>query len=151
MDPRTRRGSTAPRESTLAWCMAELKAGWCRRLLCLAAVALLMASARAEGPTVDDLMKAKLNHAQAVLEGLVLEDFGAVARNAERLRLLSQEAGWQVLQTGEYQALSVDFRRATDALLRAAKAENIEAAGLAYVRLTMNCIECHQHVRDHRE
>ena len=32
-----------------------------------------------------------------------------------------------------------------------AKAKNLDGATLAYVRLTMNCIECHKYVRDHKK
>lgn len=93
-------------------------------------------------------MRAKLDHAQKILEGLTTEDFDSITKHARTLTLLSQETDWNVLQTAEYRRLSEDFRRYTTALSRSAEAKNLEGATLAYFNVTMNCIECHKHVRD---
>ncbi len=100
-----------------------------------------------QSPSVDDIMTAKLVYAQKTLEALALEDYETIVSNSERLNLLSREASWQVLQTAEYVSHSDDFRRATDSLRAAGQMRNIDAAGLAYVRLTLTCLECHKHVR----
>ena len=72
---------------------------------------------RAEQPNkVGKFMRAKLGHSQKILEGLSTNDLELVAKNAQDLSLLSLEAGWQVLQTEDYQQQSREFRRATDAL-----------------------------------
>ena len=39
------------------------------------------------------------------------------------------------------------FRRQANALTKAAQEKNLDAATLAYVRLTMSCVDCHKFVR----
>ena len=125
--------------------MRKLGLGTCA--LALVAV-LLVGSARTAPPRdVSKFMKAKTIHAQEVLKGLVTEDFPAVAKNAEQLRLLSLDANWQVLQTEEYGRLSSEFRRAASELIEAADAKNVDAATLAYLQLTISCVHCHKHLR----
>ena len=118
----------------------------------VALVSLLLVAAGKLGAAdpIDVLMAQKLESAQNVLEGLALEDFGEIARESQKLHLLSQESGWNVLQTAEYARLSAEFRKATEQLKKAADKENLDAAAVAYVKLTFNCIECHRHVRDNR-
>lgn len=114
------------------------------------AVTLLMSifALQAEQPNkVSKFMRAKLGHSQKVLEGLAIDDLELVAKNAQDLSLLSLEAGWQVLQTEDYQQQSREFRRAADALKDAAKKQNLDGAALAYVDVTMKCITCHKYVR----
>lgn len=95
-------------------------------------------------------MQAKLAHSQAVLEGLTTERFDLIAKNAQEMSLLSQAAQWQVIQTPEYVHRSTQFRREVDALTEAARKKNLDAATLAYVKVTMSCIECHKYVRSVR-
>lgn len=94
-----------------------------------------------------EFMRSKLDHSQRVLEGLALEDFDAIAKHGQELSLLSLAASWQVLETMEYQQQSVEFRRAADAITEAAKKKNLDGAALAYVEMTMKCVNCHKYVR----
>lgn len=100
---------------------------------------------------LDSLMKRKLDSAQKVLASLVMEDYETVEREAQRLHLYSQESDWNVLQTREYRRISDEFRASANRMAEAAKRRNIDSAGLAYVRLTLSCIECHRHVRQQAE
>jgi hypothetical protein len=93
------------------------------------------------------LMQAKLEHSQALLKGLATEDFAGLEKSSNALTLLSLENDWNVIQTAEYRRLSQDFRRSTKALTESAKAKNLEGATLAYVGVTMKCVECHKYVR----
>jgi len=95
-------------------------------------------------------MRAKLVHSQKLLEALALEDYAAMAKHSQDLKLLSQESIWNVLQTEQYVLYSEDFRRRADALTAAAKNKNLEGASLAFVELTLNCVQCHKYVRDVR-
>jgi len=97
-----------------------------------------------------DFMQLKLDHSQKILEGLVREDFEAMAKHSQELSLLSIDASWQVLQTAEYAQQSLEFRRAADALTAAAKKKNLEGAALGYVDVTMKCVNCHKYVRSVR-
>jgi hypothetical protein len=124
------------------------------KLLCsfvfVAACAVLASAQEVDDVPTDGVitfMRAKLEHSQAVLEGLTTEDFDQIAKGAGQLEVLSQEAAWQVLQTPEYRLQSGEFRRATRALRDAAAKKNIDAAALAYVDVTLKCVRCHQYVR----
>ena len=100
-----------------------------------------------EGQQVKSFMHAKLAHSQSALEGLAIENYDQLAKSAQSLTLLSEEAGWNVLQTAEYARQSDLFRRDTRALTDAARKHNLDGATLAFVRVTLNCVECHKHVR----
>ena len=109
----------------------------------------------AQEPTVGDkpndvaiFMRAKLGHAQLVLEGLALADYDLIARGAHDLALASQASSWQVLQTEDYARQSREFRRACESLRFAAKDKNLDGAALAWMEVTLKCIQCHKYVRD---
>ncbi|QDV42724.1 hypothetical protein Enr13x_25740 [Stieleria neptunia] len=96
------------------------------------------------------LMRRKLDRAKNILEGLTLEQFDKIASNARSLRLLSMEAGWNVVQTEEYRKQSDDFRRACTSIEKAADAKDIHRAALAYVSLTVRCVDCHSYMRENK-
>jgi hypothetical protein len=60
---------------------------------------------------------------------------------------MSKEADWRVFENPDYEQQSVIFRRQVDSLVKAAKNKNLDAATLAYVRVTMSCVDCHKLVR----
>jgi len=101
-----------------------------------------------EPDQVAGFMRAKLAHSQDVLEGLSLADYDLIAKGAQELSLVSQAASWQVLQTEEYARQSAEFRRSCDTLRRAAREENLDSALLAWMEVTMKCVQCHRYVRD---
>jgi hypothetical protein len=94
-----------------------------------------------------ELMRAKLKHSQEIVEGLALENFDQIARNAQQLSALSLATGWQVFPTEEYVVQSREFRRAVESLRNHAKEKNLDGAALAYLDVTMKCINCHKYVR----
>ena len=96
---------------------------------------------------VKSLMQRKLDSSQSLIKGLALDDFELLAKEAQTLRLLSLDAGWNVIQTKEYAQISGEFLEATKRISEASEKKNLDAAGLAYFRLTMTCIDCHRHVR----
>ena len=93
-------------------------------------------------------MRHKLVHSQKILEGLATEDFDLIAKHSQSVSLLSQESTWNVVQSMEYNQQSNEFRRAADAINAAAKKENLDAATLGYVNLTLQCVHCHKYVRN---
>ena len=96
------------------------------------------------------LMQLKLDRSKEILEGLALEEFEKIAKNARALRLLSLESGWNVLQTEEYSEQSKDFRRNTALIAEAAEEKDLGRATLGYVALTVRCVECHSYMRRER-
>ena len=97
-----------------------------------------------------EFMRRKLEFSKNVLEGLALEQYPMIEKNAKALKVLSQAAEWEVPMipnATDYVALTSEFQRNTDELVKAAKQGNIDGATLAYVKLTMNCVQCHKYVR----
>ena len=109
----------------------------------------LAARGKAEqGTDVDDIMQAKLLASQGLLAALAIEDYEEITRNAQQLSILMLDADWQVLQTEDYIRYSGDFRRAAQAVTEAGRNENLDAAVLGYIELTLTCVACHRYVRD---
>jgi hypothetical protein len=117
-------------------------------LLLIGAVAL-----RAQGKQQCDLktfMRQKLVHSQRVLEGLTLEEYSLVAENAKAMKELSEDTRWRVSPDINYLRLSAEFQDLADELAQKAKEKNLDGATLAYVRMTLNCVKCHEYTRDNR-
>jgi predicted GTPase len=93
-------------------------------------------------------MRKKLEASQSVLEGLALEDFDLIARGAKHLKTTSAAAEFLVIHDPLYTEQADEFRRIIDKLERAAKEKRIDGATLAYVDMTMSCVECHKYVRN---
>jgi hypothetical protein len=99
---------------------------------------------------VQDLMKAKLEQSQKILEGIALNDFEKIAKHAEELIQISKKVEWRVLRTPQYEMHSNEFRRNADTLVQNANKKNLDAAALSYVELTLNCVRCHKYIREVR-
>ena len=99
---------------------------------------------------VPPLMRQKLDRAKSILEGLTLENYDKIASSARQLRLLSTETGWNVVQTEQYRIYSEQFRRDCSSLEQAAKAKDVNRAALAYVGLTVHCVQCHTYMRENK-
>jgi cytochrome c556 len=115
-------------------------------LIAAIGISTVFAQAR-RGRATKEFMRDKMELAQKVLEGLALEDFALITAKAQRLSSMTQEAPWQAFENPDYAQHSATFRRQADALVRAAKDKNLDGATLAYVRLTMSCVDCHKFVR----
>ena len=98
-----------------------------------------------------EFMREKLNYSKDVLEGLALEQYATIEKGGKALKKLSEGAEWEVAtipSATDYVMLTTDFQRHADELVKQAKAKNIDAATLAYVKLTMSCVQCHKFIRD---
>lgn len=90
-------------------------------------------------------MQEKLAQSQQVLRGLATEDFDLIAKNGQKLRALADANS---LAPGpEFNEHATAFKRNVNSLLRAASQKNIDAATLAYMGMTLNCVECHKALR----
>lgn len=94
-----------------------------------------------------ELMKKKLTHGQKVLEGIALENYETIGKNARELKALSEDSEWNVFPDLDYVRYSTEFRTICDDLAARAKDRNLDGATLSYVQLTMNCVNCHKFVR----
>lgn len=89
----------------------------------------------------------KLEHAQKLLAGIAQDDPRSVERNAEELIKISHELAWNRIRSERYDELSREYRREAEGLIKAAKAKNNEAMALGYVKMSLACFNCHNHVR----
>jgi hypothetical protein len=97
--------------------------------------------------TIEKFMRAKLLHSQKLLEAITVEDYDMMAKSSQEMSLLTLAETWQVLQTADFLHESTAFRRSADAMTAAAKKKNLDAAALAYVEMTMQCVKCHKMIR----
>ncbi len=114
--------------------------------LVLGAAGGVQAQTKADAST-GEIMKMKLDHAQKVLEGIATENYELILANAQKLSRLSQATGWHTRQTPEYEMFTLEFRRHADALVKAARSQNVDAASVAYFQMTISCVSCHKYIR----
>ena len=118
--------------------------------LALAATFLAARGQEQRPRTRAEIMRMKLEYSKKVLEGLTLENYETIIKNAQALKKLSEAAEWEVPtipNAGEYVVFTSEFQRLADELAKKAKEKNMDGATLAYLRLTMNCVNCHKYVR----
>ena len=101
--------------------------------------------AHAQTTALNRVMRQKLEHAQAVLAAVVTSNWAELERNSRALAAITNDPAWMVLQTPEYTKQSEAFVRAANDLVEAASRRDLEAAPLAYVTLTMRCVQCHRY------
>lgn len=112
-----------------------------------AGLALGIAQSGKKSRATKEFMRDKLELAQGILEGLSVENYDLIVSRSQKLSAMSQQADWKVFENPDYEQQSIAFRRNVDALTKAAKNKNLDGATLAYVRVTMSCVECHKYVR----
>lgn len=95
----------------------------------------------------DSLMQQKLSHAQALLEGLALEDFESIATHAQALQQISLEADWAGIPNKDYGEYGNKFREAASKTEKAATEGNLDSAAWQYMQVVVTCVECHKAVR----
>lgn len=94
-----------------------------------------------------EFMRDKLELSQKILEGVATEDWDLVTAKGTKLSAMTHEADWRVFENPNYDQQSKTFRQHVDSLVKAAKKKDLDAATLAYVRITMSCVDCHKAVR----
>lgn len=100
----------------------------------------------------NQLMIDKLQAAQKLLEGIALAKFDKIERHADDLIRISKTAEWiNAGKSPRYEMYSNEFQRAAEAIVKKAKAKNMDGVTLAYFDLTNSCVRCHQHLRETRD
>jgi hypothetical protein len=92
-------------------------------------------------------MRMKLQPSKELLEGLAMNDFDSIQKNAGTIKNLLLDENWMVVQSDEYRRQTQEFRKLVDQLRDAADKKNIDGATLAYVQMTIQCVRCHQTLR----
>lgn len=114
----------------------------------LVAAKLLMAAEPAERAESNYWMTKKMEYSQNILRGLAKADFAAIEKSARSMNELTEIEKWLRGNTSEYKRHLASFQAANKELIETAKDKNIDGATLAYMQLTMSCVQCHKLVRD---
>lgn len=93
------------------------------------------------------LMQEKLKFSNTLWEGIVRENFDMVKESAKKLKTIASEASWQSVETEEYLRHNRTFKLTLDEMLEQAGKGTVKNVALPYVRLSLNCMECHELVR----
>jgi hypothetical protein len=92
------------------------------------------------------VMREKLDHAQRILGAVVTSDWPALERQSRDLLRVAENPTWvSEFRTPMYARHSEAFLRATQDLLDAAQRRDLEVAPIAYVSLTLTCVQCHRY------
>ena len=102
-------------------------------------------------PRLDSLMEEKLEHAQDLLEAMILADYDAVERSSNELIRVSEDSQWSPSQDPGYLRRARDFRETANTLIEQAKAGHADGVALAYMEMTLTCIQCHKRLRGGRQ
>jgi hypothetical protein len=130
--------------------MAAMKTLLCSITVGLATFGLLWADdpKKDDKQTVKSLMTAKLEYSKKILAAVAQNDFSQVEKNALELTRISNELGSREIRAERYQDIAKEFRNELQGLMKAARAKNSEAMGLAYVKTTLACFNCHNYMRE---
>ena len=66
------------------------------------------------------------------------------------MKQIGQDTLWKISPNLTYVKYSAEFASVADELARRAKENDLNGVTLSYVRLTINCVECHNFARDNR-
>jgi hypothetical protein len=111
-------------------------------------VAHLMSQESKERGSKAGIMRMKLEPAKNILEGIALGDYQSVKKNTEQIRLLTLDEKWMYLQTETYREHTKNFERSLNLLKRMCDEKDMDGVTLAYMQVTMRCVECHRTLRD---
>lgn len=92
------------------------------------------------------IMEKKLQLSQAILAGIVKEDFARISTSADDLLKLTKHQ-WVRNETPEYRSQLKDFWIVVDGLKTAADEKNSDGTTLAYVQMTLCCVKCHKFLK----
>jgi cytochrome c556 len=102
---------------------------------------------REESPSQNP-MAAKLGAAHSILNALAVQDFRELSRSTETLLALARQQ-WVREESPEYRAYLKNFWTVLEGLQSAADEKDIDRATAAFNQMTVSCVSCHAHLRDH--
>jgi hypothetical protein len=116
------------------------------RLMLLGAALAGLAASPAQSPEIANLMRAKLDRSQKILEAVVTSNWVQLESQAGELERMTNDPRWTVLKYPEYARHSSAFVRAVQELRAAAVKRDLDQAPKSYVAVTMQCVECHRYL-----
>jgi cytochrome c556 len=126
-----------------------MKLRWLLAIVCMLPVLMAASGAAAQDKEKEPSywMKKKLEYSGQILEGLTSEDFEQIGKNARSMNALGHLEKWVRANSSDYKMQLKIFSSANEQLIEMADAENLDGATLAYVQLTVSCVNCHKIVR----
>lgn len=109
--------------------------------------AVMAAEVKPKRAAMQAFMKNKLVHSQAILEGMALERFDAISKNAIRLRDMTKSNLWYSARQPDYMLQTTNYQRSVDSLYMAAVDKNLDRVTDAYASVARSCVDCHRLVR----
>lgn len=104
-------------------------------------------AAPADDEAMQKFMARKLAAAQMTLEALAKDNFDQIRTSCSEMIELSRHEAWERMASPRFVQDTVDFVAAAEFLSRMAEAKDAEGTSLGFMRLTMTCTNCHQHMR----
>jgi hypothetical protein len=95
-------------------------------------------------------MQKKLEYSKNILAGIAVADFDKIVQNAESMRRLSTIEGFIRGRTPGYRTQLQIFEQSADEIIRQGQKDNVDGAALAFTQLTINCVNCHKQIREHK-
>lgn len=92
-------------------------------------------------------MRQKLAYSQGILEGLTLEKFDLVTKNAIRIRGMNLTNYWYWQKNPDYMGHLTNYQRNIDRLLNASTDKDLDKSTRAYQAVVQSCVECHRSFR----
>ena len=99
-------------------------------------------------PILARFMRKKLGASNKVLKGLMTDDFDSIEQGADDLMKMSLAEEWRVSNDPTYARYSLDYQNTVRKLKVKAKKSTVDGSALAWMDVTMSCIECHDWVRN---
>jgi hypothetical protein len=123
-----------------------------RILAALCVVATTIVTTKADQvPRLNRVMREKMGHAQAILAGVITNDWSALDRESRALALAVRDPAWSAALTGaDYIRQSDAFSRALQDLIEASARRDLDAAANAQIELTTTCVRCHVYMSRRR-
>lgn len=121
---------------------------WARVTTAVAVTVLGFVAAMATAQTVQTqrVMQQKLAESQRILGAVVTSNWAELGQRARALQSLTQQPGWQVLQTPEFRNYTANFQKAAQAVADASNQRDQQTAVAAYNGLVTSCVDCHRYV-----
>ncbi len=94
-----------------------------------------------------DYMRVKLNFAQAIMEGLSVQNFEQISDAAREIKTITDGEQWLAIDTPEYEEYSGDLRQSADRLMEMAINKNLEGSALRFFDMTLHCLDCHKYIK----
>jgi hypothetical protein len=105
-------------------------------------------SAKTKPIDLNSFMAQKRAYSQIVLDGLMSEDYQTIILAGENMRKMRSDKRWQQRPTSaDYNRYSEDFEKSAQAMIDAARRENLDRCMTSYVKCLQACYNCHKYVR----